>query len=331
MNDKKINHPKSKKPFEDSARISTGSKSFLKNPILKFICKPVYLLQQAISSKKNSSSSKNGSGVDVLKWVGNTLKNFQEIQSLKLELPCHGGEIGIDKNIPLLKWEAEFGKEMEKCAILGASSISERRERKGKEVEESSENEMQIFSDEELKLRIIWIISCLIASSARHNLMKKMVGQCPKLSNTVISDAGKQGKLSMNAEQIKELRDSIKITGINNSKIENQSLELQSETSLEVGVDETTTASMGYAGNLVMKLWYVKELELPNSGKFMKGATLVVIKPERKEINGEKKENESDGLNMWKAFAGEEVFEEAAKELLRRKEKRMYRLEMNSF
>ncbi|XP_021773257.1 F-box protein At1g30200-like [Chenopodium quinoa] len=270
------NHPKSKKPSEESAKLSTGSKSFFKNSIFKFICKPINLLQQAISSKK---MAKNGGGVDIMKWVGNTLKNFQDIESIKLELPCHGGEIGINKNIPLLKWEAEFGKEMEMCAILGATSIVERREKKGPEIE--GENEVQVFSDEELKLRIIWIISCLIASSARHNLVKKMVNQCPKLSNAVVSDAGKQGKLCMNAKQIQDLKDSIEIATVNASKSENPAPELEPEPETS---GESTTA-MAYAGNLVMKMWYVKELELPNSGKVMKGATLVVIKPEKKGNN----------------------------------------------
>lgn len=329
------NHPKSKKPIEDSAKISSGSKSFFRNPIFKFICKPINLLQQAISSKKMSSLSKNGGGVDVQKLVGNTLKNFQDIQSIKLELPCHGGEIGVNKNIPLLKWEAEFGRDMEKCAILGATSIVERKEKGSGTEEGGSEDEAQIFSDDELKLRIIWIISCLIASSARHNLVKKMVGQCPKLSNAVVSDAGKQGKLCMNEGQIKDLRDSIKNTTTNNvNKNDNPSLEPEpdsdSETASEAAAAADSTTSMSYAGNLVMKLWYVKELVLPKSGKIMKGATLVVIKPERKESGGELKEKEGVGLSMWKAFEGEEVFEEAARELLRRKERRMYRLEMNS-
>ncbi|KMT14579.1 hypothetical protein BVRB_4g073490 [Beta vulgaris subsp. vulgaris] len=318
------NLPKSKKPIEDSSKSSTGSKSFLKNPIFKFIFKPIHLLQQAILSKKMNSLSKNVGGLDILKWVVNTLKNFQDIQSINLELPCYGGEIGINKNIPLLKWEAEFGKELENCAILGATSIVERKEKKGLEIDEGIENDVQVFSDDELKLRIIWIISCLIASSSRHNLVKKMVGQCPKLSKVVISDAGKQGKLSMNPKQIKDLRDSIKITSTitnNNDKIENPSLELTQQSTSEVAAD---SISMVYAGNLVMKLWYVKELELPNSGKIVKGATLVMIKPEKK-VGGNVEERENE------VFKGEEIFEEAAKELFKRKERRMYRLEMNSF
>lgn len=311
--------PKSKKFIEDSSKSSSGSKGLFKNPIFKFIYKPISLIQQAIANKKMNSLSKNGGGLDVLKWVGNTLKNFPDVQSINLELPCHGGEIGINKNIPLLKWEAEFGIEMEKCAILGANSIIDRKE---KIRSENNENETQNFSDEELKLRIIWIISCLIASSARHNLMKKMVGQCPKLRKAMISDGGKQGKLCMNEEQIEVLRNSMKIS----KKEENPSLKLTSESNQESD-DHDESNSMNYSGYLVMKLWYVKELELPCSGKIMKGATLVMIKPEKKGNNEEK---ENDGLNMLKAFEGEDVFEEAAKELLKRKEKRMYRLEMNS-
>jgi len=198
--------------------------------------------------------------------------------------------------------------------------------------EGSVENEEeQSFSDEELRVRIIWIISCLIASSGRHNLMKKMVGQCRKLSNAVISDAGMQGKLHMNEAQIEELRCSIDSTTDTNLASGASGAGPAPE-GAESSTTTTASSQMGYVGNLVMKLWYVKELELPVSGRVMKGATLVVIKPENK-VNGDgaEKGKECDGVSLWGGFEGDNVFEEASKELLKRKEKRVYRLEVNSF
>lgn len=326
------------RPLKPSKDSRTGSKRnfFFKGFVSKFVAKPIQFLHRIMGKKLSSSSSKDG-GVDVVHWIGTVLKNFNEIQTLKLELPCYGGEIGVNRTIPLLKWEAGFGKELERCVILGATSIVQMTEKlkAGDEAHGSDQNGQDdpLFTDEELKLRIIWIISCLIASSARHNLLKKVVNSCPKLTNAVISDAGRQGKLCMDEGQIRELRDSMKITEDNASKSVSESASGSETPSSQAS---TSGSQMGYVGNLVMKLWYVKELELQSSGQVMKGATMVVIRPDSK-VGKEERENGGggggDGLSgmMNRAFEGDEVFGEAAKELLKRKEKRVYRLEMNTF
>ncbi|KAL9233573.1 hypothetical protein vseg_008553 [Gypsophila vaccaria] len=322
----------------DGPKLRGGSKG---NIIGRVLRKPLNFIHQIMNnvsgSKKrvnNSSTSTNanfGSGVDVFKWVSEVLRNFGGLETVSLELPCNGGEIGMSKSIPLLKWEASFGEVLEGCVIIGANSVLQGKNRRSgsmfgscnegggdsdedeDEDDEEEDDDDEVFSDEELRLRIIWIISCLIASSGRHNLMRKMVGQCPKLRNAVISDAGGQGKLHMNGAQIQELR---------NNHINNE----QPPAAAEAGAGSTTTTTqVGYVGNLVMKLWYVKELELPTSGQVMKGATLVVIKPE----NG--KAVDRNRGSMWGGFEGDKVFGEASKELLKRKEKRVYRLEVNSF
>uniref|UniRef100_A0A7C9D0U1 F-box domain-containing protein n=1 Tax=Opuntia streptacantha TaxID=393608 RepID=A0A7C9D0U1_OPUST len=324
-----VNH--ALKPSKNSR---TGSKSnFFKGFVSKFVTKPIQFLHQIMGKKVSSSSSKDA-GVEVVQWIGTALKNFNEIQTLKLELPCYGGEIGVNRSIPSLKWEAGFGKDLERCVILGATSIVQMKEKAkagdGAHGSDQNGEDDPLFTDEELKLRIIWIISCLIASSARHNLLKKVVNSCPKLSNAVILDAGKQGKLSMNEGQIRELRDSMKNTS-NNPSSES---EPESRPQTPSSQASTSGAQMGYVGNLVMKLWYVKELELQSSGQVMKGATMVVIRPDG-QVGKEERESGGcgDGLSgmMNRAFEGDEVFGEAAKELLRRKEKRVYRLEMNTF
>ncbi|KAJ0637706.1 putative F-box protein AUF1 [Helianthus annuus] len=48
------------------------------------------------------------------------LKNFDEIKFLKIELPS--GELGIEDDV-LLKWRADFRSTLDKCVILGASSV----------------------------------------------------------------------------------------------------------------------------------------------------------------------------------------------------------------
>lgn len=52
------------------------------------------------------------------------LKNFKEIQSLRIEIPR--GEIGLEGRDSLLRWRAEFRSELESCAIFGAKSLHKR-------------------------------------------------------------------------------------------------------------------------------------------------------------------------------------------------------------
>ncbi|XP_057787863.1 F-box protein At4g18380-like [Salvia miltiorrhiza] len=72
------------------------------------------------------------------------LKNFQGICGLHLQLPCHGNQ---KQNPPkngknsttLLKWKAEFGRELHNCVILGAKSWAE------KDADESKENASRVM------------------------------------------------------------------------------------------------------------------------------------------------------------------------------------------
>lgn len=48
------------------------------------------------------------------------LKNFKEVQNLRIELL--GGELGIEDGV-MLKWKAMFGSTLESFVILGASSV----------------------------------------------------------------------------------------------------------------------------------------------------------------------------------------------------------------
>ncbi|KAH6771247.1 hypothetical protein C2S52_016050 [Perilla frutescens var. hirtella] len=102
------------------------------------------------------------------------LKNFDEIRALHLRLPCHGNQkqsktAKSGKNsTTFFKWRAEFGRELHGCVILGAKYWAEKVER---EEDSTQEPSSRVMADDELKLRIVWTISCLIAASARHYLM----------------------------------------------------------------------------------------------------------------------------------------------------------------
>ncbi|XP_009610193.1 F-box protein At4g18380 [Nicotiana tabacum] len=242
------------------------------------------------------------------------LRNFSEIKQLDIRLAA-GENIGLkNSDEPLLKWKAEFGSQLKHCLIVGGTSISPIHENhSGGETETESENfgiiqrgdsveETLRMSNDELKLRIVWIISCLIAASTRHCLLEETIKEKKMLEKVAITDDIGQGICSMNCEQVEEMRRNTRVFSPNRSKVP----------------------------ALKVKMWYVPELELPAKGCTTKGATLVVIRPVEE---WSKADDGRDLVAGGFGFAGEgkegKVFDEVAKELV--KLKRSYSLEMNSF
>ncbi|KAL1555824.1 F-box protein-like protein [Salvia divinorum] len=229
------------------------------------------------------------------------LKNFNEIKLLRIELPT--GELGIDEGV-LLKWKAEFGSTLDSCVILGASSVVQNANR-GCNTANGSDNGVEndngsipesFYTNGGLKLRVVWTISSLIAASARHYLLQPIIAEHKTLASLVLTDADGQGVLSMNKEQLEELR----VKPLSASSASKRTL----------------------VPALNMRLWYAPHLELPN-GLVLKGATLVAIRPSEQP----KKEVACLEAN-WVASAFEEPFGTAARMLVKR---RTYCLEMNSF
>ncbi|CAA2986178.1 F-box protein At4g18380-like [Olea europaea var. sylvestris] len=230
------------------------------------------------------------------------LKNFDEIKFLKIELP--NGELGIEEGI-LLKWKADFGSTLDNCVILGASSVIQAANAKkcssvcnndnnGAESDNGSIPE-SFYTNGGLKLRVVWTITSLMAASARHYLLQPIIVEHKTLETLVLTDGDGQGVLSMNKEQLEELR----VKPLSASSASKRTL----------------------VPALSMRLWYAAHLELPN-GSVLKGATLVAIRPSEqpKEVLGSEA--------SWVASAFEEPFGTAARMLVKR---RTYCLEMNSF
>ncbi|XP_073061269.1 F-box protein At4g18380-like [Primulina eburnea] len=235
------------------------------------------------------------------------LKNFNEIKLLRIELPS--GELGIDEGV-LLKWKANFGSTLDNCVILGASSVITNLNRAGDCLASCDVNADRghgvendngsipdsFYTNGGLKLRVVWTISSLIAASARHYLLQPIIAEHKTLECLMLMDSDGQGVLSMNKDQLEELR------------VKPLSASSASKRTLVPALD--------------MRLWYSPHLELPN-GMVLKGATLVAIKPI------EQSKREAVGLDVnWVASAFEEPFGTAARMLVKR---RTYCLEMNSF
>ncbi|CAI9785768.1 unnamed protein product [Fraxinus pennsylvanica] len=127
--------------------------SFLKNLVFSILIKPVQFISQRIKFEKNKNDDE-----DYCPYYppSEVLKSFQEIRVLHLRLPCHGSE--------------KLGSK------AGAKSWIEKPENGDSLLESDTESSViDDHHDHELKLRILWTISCLMAASARHYLIQEIV------------------------------------------------------------------------------------------------------------------------------------------------------------
>ncbi|KAF8391036.1 hypothetical protein HHK36_023336 [Tetracentron sinense] len=296
-----------------SGATSDKSRGIFSNLVRLFvggIVKPLQALGQFLGPKKLSSSAvRRGDGggeSDGMEPDGvshhsptQVLKNFNEIRSLRIELPS--GELGIEDGV-LVKWRANFGSTLENCVILGASSVIYPGITKvsvqddGGIGDENGGIPESFYTNGGLKLRVVWTISSLIAASARHYLLRPIIDEHRTLDSLVFTDADGQGVLCMNREQLEELR--VK------------------------PLSASTASKRTLVPALNMRLWYAPHLELPD-GVVLKGATLVAVRPSEQTMA---KKEISDG--SWVSTAFEEPYGMAAKLLVKR---RTYCLEMNSF
>lgn len=274
---------------------SGTSTNFVKSLVKKLITKPLQFLHHHLFLPKFDSSHSRNSPYEALKI-------FNEIRNLHIELPSHLGDVGSDGSGGwLLRWKAEFGVELESCVLLGAKSLKRKREHK---LKTDDQQNVLIFTHDDLKLRVVWIISCLIAASARHYLLREIVRKHRLLQRISITDSSKQGRVCMGQEQIEKLRNLVNSSVVSESPLERTRVP-----------------------DLSIRLWYLPELELPVSGYVMEGATLVVIRPVEwvKGING-------DADILAGAFEGEEdgkMLGEAVRATVTKKSS--YLMEMNSF
>ncbi|XP_073143927.1 F-box protein At5g46170-like [Henckelia pumila] len=287
-----------------------SSKNSFKNVVVRALMrfKPVRFISRMMRLR-----SRNGDNScdDCSHYVPNdVLKPFDELRALHLRLPCHGfqklgsrnGDSG-GNSTTFLKWKAEFGSQLQSCVIVGAKSWSEKCANNHEDDSGEAEQESRVMTEAELKLRIVWTLSCLIAASARHYLIQETVKDRTMVENVVVSDESEQGMLCMNKEQIEEMKDS-KGKGKGGILTDCRSLR--------------------------MKIWYAEKMELPGCGKVMEGATLVVIRP---DSGGDGKwRGRSNADLVAAAFGGdgdEKVVGEFARKLVLIK--KCLTLEMNAF
>ncbi|KAG6478924.1 F-box protein At5g46170-like [Zingiber officinale] len=298
--------------------------SHLARLFLGGLVKPLQALGQILSpasasasrASSHSSSSSSPPSPDVAHHSpSEVLKNFREIRRLRIELP--DGELGKNGGV-LLKWRAEFGSTIRSCAILGATSMASSSSNSLKStnlnLNPSSDDAYEgddyesipesFYTNGSLKRRVVWTISSLIAASARHYLLHPIVVDHEPLESLILTDADRQGVLTMDRKQLQELRLNPLVAS---------------------GSSQRTLLPA-----LSMRLWYAHELEL-SCGLVLKGATLLAIKPsdERSRDVGSSITVSNDfSDSCWISECFEEPYRTATMMLMKR---RFYCLEMNSF
>lgn len=266
--------------------------------ISKLIAKPLHFFHRFIADRSDTDRKTVSfySPIEVL-------KHFQQAKTMHMELPSDGGMTGLEGNDSLLKWKARFGSEIKNFVILSATSFQKRMQPLSSD--DFSENNGEVLTDGQMKLQIVRTISCLLAASARHYLMKQVLEEHHALENIIASDVCKQGRVCMGKDEVAEIRNSMK------------SMVASTDSSLE----------RTQVPDLSMKLWYVPVLELPENGYIIRGATLAVLRPNDDGQIGNGSKSDLFG------FDGEEseqkAFNEAVREMV--KMKKSYLMTMDSF
>ncbi|KAI4368639.1 hypothetical protein MLD38_017174 [Melastoma candidum] len=293
--------------------------SFSKNP-LGFLLDRILRnpIRRLVSAKSRGGRANYYDEVGIVGDITERLRVFSEARDVRVILPCEGGL--SEKDGTFLRWRASYGSQIRSCIILGASgvrSIEEEllQEKAASNGEEGPEEMLAptSLSDSELKLRVVWIISCLIAASYRHYMMRKVIAACPGLRTMVVGDERRQGRVVMGEDEVSDTR--------------------REDNECVVQDDDENTLERSKAPELRMKLWHAPSLELPKCRRVLKGATLVVIYPAAGDASCITQDRHEDSI-LQRGIEDEdeeedEVFVEAVKEL--RKRNKSYLMEMNSF
>ncbi|WOL08941.1 F-box protein [Canna indica] len=322
--------PSPSPPVGAGGNRARGVFSHLARIVLGGIVKPLQALghiltpSAAVASNRRSShsshpsSSASSSSSEVSHHSpAEVLKNFKEIRRLRIELPA--GELGIDDGV-LLKWKAEFGSTLDSCVVLGAASVLSSSSILPKSSslnpnpsfqeacmsDESGSMPESFYSNGNLKLRVFWTISSLIAASSRHYLLQPIIAEHETIESLELTDVDGQGLLTMDRRQLLEFR--VK------------------------PVSASGSSQRTLVPALSMRLWYAPFLEL-HDGVVLKGATLVAVRPSQEwgsdvPCNGECGGVLGSSDMYWISSAFEEPYRSAAAMLVTR---RSYCLEMNSF
>ncbi|KAB1204081.1 hypothetical protein CJ030_MR8G000767 [Morella rubra] len=210
----------------------------------------------------------------VLNSPGRILRGFESIRDLHIMLPS--GDLKLEKNA-VVKWKANFGRTLRSCVIFGFREI-----RASPPTEVPADFfDMQLSGG--LKQRVGWTISALVAASARHSLLREVVGKNEELERVVMEDKEGEGTMVFDKEDLKEFREVVRVQygkrfeglaavaalaahfGLVNNATENRN-------SLEDRLRRRTKVP-----NVRIKMRHVPKLDL-KGGEWVDSPTLVVVR-----------------------------------------------------
>ncbi|KAI3692658.1 hypothetical protein L6452_32479 [Arctium lappa] len=165
-----------------------------------------------------------------------SLNHFQNIRNLRIELPS------FQQDDSIIKWHAEFGRDLNLCVILFATSLHDQTTSSNHQIQ----NPDTLLTNQLLQSRIASANQCFREATWRQHVLRHVVENHRQTLDTAeISDSSKKGRVVMNGKQ--QLHDLLD--------------------------PEVKLPASGYG-----KLWHVQLLRLPESGRVLHGVTVVAIR-----------------------------------------------------
>lgn len=209
--------------------------------------------------------------------VGKLLKIFSLAYH---QAHCSSPFSDLISSVITYRYKAAFGASLKRCVILGFG-----RERGG-------------GFTEVLRERVVWVISVLIAASARHAYVaREVVGRNVDLVRLSVRDRDGEGEITMDGRGLAECGEAVAGSGAGRTAMP----------------------------SVRMKMRHLKTVEI-GSEVCLEGATLVVVRPSGSQ--GTCSDDVEDADLAMEAFGGGGVYGKAVQALLKSKS---YSLEMNSF
>ncbi|GAB2227032.1 hypothetical protein Droror1_Dr00008831 [Drosera rotundifolia] len=261
-------------------------------PVVRLLSRLGFKTSQRLDSGRNRLWSDAFNVINEIKY----LKNFSNVHSLRLVLPPNRLSDSDSEDSHFLHWRAEFGKELRRCTIVAADSITPTTHDEHINIVPCDD---PVVPSDDLKRKLLCIISTLLAASARHTLMKRMITASPGLTSATIADARNEGEVIMEEEGIGELREWM-------SGFDDQNA-------------EETMVLRTCLPDVAMRVWCAEELVLEESGMVLKGAIVATVMAA------------AEGKEVVEGGEGEGVVWEVVREMRRCRRKKGLRLEMNSF
>ncbi|KAK4745192.1 hypothetical protein SAY87_011504 [Trapa incisa] len=213
------------------------------------------------------------------------LRAFYRIQELDIELPA--GDLRLEKGT-VVRYKATFGATLKSCVILGFGG------------------QRSCGFTEELRERVVWVISVLMAAFARHAYVaREVVGPNVDLVRLTVKDQDGEGEVTMDRRGLAECREAAVSAGS------------QSQS------DEAIRNAMP---SVRMRMRHLKYVEI-GSGVCLEGATLVVVRPSGSHGGTTTGDEEVEDAALAMGTFGGGVYGKVVQALLK---SRSYSLEMNS-